>query len=215
MALLFYSKKFIYQVFIIDDQGSAESIIKYDLQNISNDRTLDYISRTIFFDGSEKDFKKTLEIKIDDKSYHWDDLESHDSEIISSRDFVNKAILKIPIIEDFKPKDTINIEIKFITNNEYQNAFKNTNPSTCSVTCPYPIDKIIMEFKTNLKDIHFYDRGYEINIESIDFQDYVEQNRFNLNTNLRPQGRTTNKLIWEFDNPKVGNCYTLKFDCTK
>ncbi len=210
--LLFYSKKLIKEILIHDVDGTATIKFKYDVKNIS-DKSFEYFSRQINFDGQIED----LRLIINCKEFSWEDIEVKD--LIKKEGVENSYFLKFPIENNyFHKRDILNIELIYKVKKIY-NKILNPDLEYTLFKFPYPVDKVKLIIKINpenLKDYVVINEGIEIKVDILQMEDLSELYRFNINSKkLLPKGNKTNKLIWNFDNPKVGNSYKLKFHIKK
>ncbi|MBD3254059.1 MAG: hypothetical protein GF383_03160 [Candidatus Lokiarchaeota archaeon] len=112
----------------------------------------------------------------------------------------------------------MNIELQYKVKNIY-NKIQISNYEYTLFRFPYSVDKVKLDIiidKKNLEDYVLINDGIEVNVEILQIEDLSELNRFTTKgKKLLPKGNGTKKLVWNFDNPKVGNTYKIKFHIEK
>jgi len=214
LNLIFYTKKFKRKIIIHNKNGTATNYVKYKVKNISN-IPISQITRSVFFDGDLDSFI----LKVNNEKIEWNNIVK--KSLKSDRFSGNQAYrLYIKFPGNLKKGEKAKIYLEFKTINIYPNAFI-PDPdyyeySLTRVTYPYDYFKLIIKLDKNaeLKDYNLYNKGFEIKLNLLDIEDPLEKNRFDINHDkLYPEGDGSKKLIWKFDNPKIGNSYKLLFHC--
>jgi len=213
LNLSFYTKELNKEVIIHDSEGTATIIYKYKITNISESH-FTTLGNLIQYDGEF--IKEDFSLEVDNEKYSWDKLVNIYPSILPVKvggNYQKRIKFKIPLKNFLNPEESIQIILRYKITKVFSEAFLSKDNS--SIKVPYPADYMKFKFKLDMDDyiIKYDDIGVEI--DTVFTKDSMEESRIKNSSALLPKGDETNELIWEFDNPKVGNSYFLYFSCKR